>query len=450
MVLSSGAAAPIEVVPAVGDVEANLEVVGRSDLGGAGRFGAVAVVGTTVIVAVDPPETGPSCAPATAKVVDLKDPKRPALVAELGLPTGSNAADIAASSVATEAYTGDLVAIALRSQSGAQGVCTVPTVDDVVYYDVTDPAVPKALGRSPGCPTCPPGSDAVSLAQRGDGRVLSVRAAAGTVVVDDIGNPARPTTLGRWTAPAPAPDGCPGVTWVRDVELRDDGQGALVVLDDGRVHDLDLSDPTAPAGAAGTAPAAGGSDATAAGFAVVMPVGARTLAIVSEEGLDNSCTGAPGSRGLRLFELTGATPLEREPVRFPGQAGPGRLVASGELAYVTWHEQGLRVLDMGQVRPRVVAQFIPAQPAVEGVGLLPNHVLVVDRSSGLYVLERPDEAGAGSSFWSDLVGLLPYLGFAGLLVAALVIPQLAMGRAPGRSHVPSPVPEPTRAPRGSG
>jgi hypothetical protein len=196
-----------------------------------------------------------------------------------------------------------------------------------------------------------------------------------------------------------------------------------------------------------------------------MPVGARTLAIVSDEGPerpperdggperpperdggpDGAC-GGEGGPGLRLLELSGGAPRDLEPVRFTSGASPGRLVASGELAYVAWHGDGLRVVDFGQVRPRTVAQFIPVQAAVVGVGLLPNHVVAVDRNSGLYVLERPDEAGARSSFWSDLVGLLPYLGFAGLLVAAIVIPQLAMGRAPGRSSVPSPAPEPARPP----
>jgi hypothetical protein len=441
--LSSGVASATEV-------EANLEVVGRSDLGGGGRFGAVAVVGTTVIVAVDPPETGPSCARATVKVVDVEDPKRPKVVADLELPAGSSAADIAATSVTTDAYTGDLVAIALRSHTGAQGVCTVPRDDDVVYFDVTDPAGPRTLGRSRGCPGCPRGSDAVSLAQRGDGRVVSARAAAGTVVVDALATPAAPAPLGRWTAPAAGDsDTCRGVPWVRDVELRDDGHGALVVLDDGRVHDLDLSDPATPGGAEGAGPVAAEPATSAASFAAVLPIGARTLAVVSEDLSHDSCAGAPADRGLRVFELDGGTPVEREPVRFPGEGRPGRLVASGELAYVAWHERGVRVLDMGQVRPRAVAQFIPADPAVVGVGLLANHVVVTDTNSGLYVLERPDEAGSRSSFWSDLVGLLPYLGFAGLLVAAIVIPELALGRAPGRSHVPSPVPEPTRTPRRS-
>lgn len=416
-------------------VEANLEVVASSDLGGPGRFGPVAVVGTTAMVAVDGPEAQPSCAGATVKVVDVKDPERPAVVADLELPTGRSATDVAAVAVATEAFAGDLVAVALGPLVGPEGPCPAPNVDDVAYFDVTDPAAPRALGGTDRCPTCPLGSEAVSLAQRGDGRVLSVRAAAGTVVVEDAGSHEGRTELARWPAPGPSPgaDGCAATPWVRDVELQDDGQGALVVLGDGRVHHLDLSDAAAPAGAEGTGPTAG----SVAAFAAVVPVGALTLGIVAEEG----CTDGPDARGLRVFELEpGTTPVEREPVHFPGGSGPGRLVASGELAYVAWHGQGVRVLDMGQVRPRVVAQFIPPAGDVVGVGLLPDHVVVTDRTSGLYVLERPEEAGDEPAFWSQFLGILPYLGFAGVLAASFLVPRLAMGRARAGSGAGSPVP----------
>ncbi len=421
-------------------VEANLEVVGRSDLGGPGRFGAVAVVGTTAVVAADPPEPGPSCPRATAKVVDARDPERPAVVADLELPAGRRVTDMAAVPVVADLFTGDLVAVALGPLVGPDGPCPAPNADDVAYFDVTDPAEPRALGGTDRCATCPLGSEAVSLAQRGDGRVLSVRAAEGTVVVEDAGSHEGRMELARWPAPLPSPGagGCAATPWVRDVELQDDGQGALVVLGDGRVHHLDLSDPAAPAGAEGTA----ATDGSAAAFAAVVPVGALTLGIVAEAG----CTDAPDAGGLRVFELEpGTTPVEREPVRFPGGSGPGRLVASGELAYVAWHGQGVRVLDMGQVRPRAVAQFIPAAADVVGVGLLPDHVVVTDRTSGLYVLERPDEGGDESSFWSSFVGILPYLGFAGVLAATFLVPRLVAGRAAAGSGAGSPVP--SRVPR---
>jgi hypothetical protein len=422
-------------------VEANLEVVGRSDLGGASWFGAVAVIWTTAIVAADPPGPGTSCQ-AGAKVVDVKDPKQPGVVAELDLPAGMGAADIDVVPVATDTFTGDVAAIALARLPG----CPVDGGDDLAYYDVTDPAAPRPLGRAPACPGCPAGARSVSLAERADGRVLSVRATVDVVVVEDRREPARGVEVARWIAPPPAPRaGCPATAVVQAVELHDDGQGALVVLADGRVFDLDLADPAAPVSAEGTPPPTVGPAREGTAFAAVMPVGAHTVAAVAEDGLADACTEAP-NRGLRTFELTlGATPVPTEPVQFPGPSGPGRLVASGELVYATWHAQGLRVLDLGQVRPRAVAQFIPADADVVGVGLLPDHIVVTDRTSGLYVLERPDEAGREPSFWSEFTGLLPYIGGAGVMTAAFVVPRLAMGRSPLGSRARVPVP--SRAPR---
>ena len=422
--LWAGAASGTEVV------EAYLDVVGQTDLGGGGPFDDVAVVGTTAVVAGD-------CPDAAVRVVGIKDARRPAVVSTVSLPPGTRAAEVDAASVLTPAFTGDLLALALAP-------CGRGTSPGAVFYDVSDPAAPRFLGDTPGCDGCGPRTASMSLAQRGDGRAVSLRhAAPGTVVLEDVSDPRRPAVLGRWSPPDAVPPSCVRGE-VRSAVLQDDGQGAVVVLSDGRVFQLDLGQPTQPS-AVGDDPAPAG----AGGYGAVMPVGARTLAIVADEGSDGACA-REGGPGLRLLELSGGVPRELDPVRFTTGAAPGRLVASGELAYVAWHGDGLRIVDLGQVRPRAVAQFIPAQPAVVGVGLLPNHVVAVDRNSGLYVLERPEEAGNRSSFWSDLVGLLPYLGFAGLLVAAIVIPQLAMGRAPGRSHVPSPVPEPTRAPRSSG
>ena len=76
-------------------------------------------------------------------------------------------------------------------------------------------------------------------------------------------------------------------------------------------------------------------------------------------------------------------------------------MASGEQAFVAWHTDGLRVIDLGLVTPRTVAQFVPVDPDVIGVALLASYVVAVDRSSGLYVLDRPEE-GHPESFWTKL------------------------------------------------
>jgi hypothetical protein len=134
-----------------------------------------------------------------------------------------------------------------------------------------------------------------------------------------------------------------------------------------------------------------------------------------------------------ITELTG--------VNYPSPAAPGRLVASGELAFVAWHADGLRVLDVGQVRPRTVAQFVPATPApaVVGVAVLGPYLMVTDAGSGLYVLRRPDE-GTRESLWSKIKGAAGFMSIPLLLGAVWAVPRLAMGAQPvtGRSPVPVP------------
>ena len=401
-------------VPAGADViEANLELVARSDLGGPATFGDVTVVGTVAIVATD----GPGCAGAV-KVVDVKDPAKPRVVASLGLPAGTTAGDLDSLTVDAPAFAGNLLAVALAPCAGGPSPA-------VAYYDVTDPAAPRLVGQTAGAAS-------VSLAQRGDGRVVAARATAAGVEIDDLTDPARPAVLGRWRgAGAGAGGGACAAA-----QLYDSGDAAVAVLAGGRAYDLDLTDPGNPA-AADPAEGAGGPVG-------VLPLGNRTIAIVAE---DAACGGPAGGRGLRVLTLDrGVAPAEGAPVRYPGEHSPGRLVTSGALAYVAWHGAGLRVVDFGEVQARVVAQFAPTRADVVGVGLLSEHVVVTDSASGLYVLKRPDEGGGRATFWSQFLSLLPYLGFAGVLAAAFLLPRAVAGRAAARSgsRVPTPVPVPRR------
>ncbi len=433
---------------AVADViEANLMVVGRSDLNGGGSFGDVTVVATTAVVAVGPPPA-PGCAsPSDARVVDIKDPRKPRVSSVIPIPPGMGVDDVESASVATAMFTGDLVALAVAP---LYGPCGDGMEGFVAYYDVTDPDRPQSLGRSAGCRSCGSGRTAVSLATRTDGRVLAARVdGAGIgVAIDDVSDPARPAALALWTVPPPAGgqpagSGCLTTALV-GARFHDDGEGAVVVISDGRVYDLDLSDPSLPF-AAEPAPAPGDALGRAGTHAAIVPLVNRTIAIVAEEGIDASCADPPADRGLRVLALDrGAAPREESPVRFPGAMAPGRLVASGALAYVAWHKDGVRVIDFGQVRARTVAQFVPIQADVVGVGLLPEHVVVTDRASGLYVLERPDEGGARAAFWSQFLSLLPYLGFAAIASALVLVPRLVAGRGAAPSPAGSPAPTPVR------
>ena len=418
-------------------IEVALRAVGHTDLGG-GSWDDVAVVGTTAIVS---PAAGTSCGPSAAAVVDLKDPRRPRPVATVPAAGGLAVVAVAAAAVAVAApaFTGDLAAVAVRSCApGAAGA-------GVVYYDVTVPSRPRLLGRLDRA-----AARSVSVAARKDGRVIAAVVSgdgAGVVLaLDDVTDPTRPQPVGRW-APSAAPGAARCPEDAADVELADTGDRAMVTVPGGDVYDLDLSEPAGPV-VAGRIPARPGGGR--ARDAVALPVGRRTLAVVAEDDAPGGgCTPGTDGRGLRLLNLAAdASPSDAGEVRLPSPAAPGRLVASGELAFVAWHGDGLRVVDLGQVAPRTVAQFVPAATGetadVVAVALAGDHLAVTDRRSGLYLLERPAE-GHRESIWDRVKSSIPFVAVPLILATVMTVPRLAMGRSPATSRSPSPVA--ARAPR---
>ncbi|HTJ74076.1 MAG TPA: hypothetical protein VL337_01820 [Acidimicrobiales bacterium] len=409
MALPASAQAPVEV---------NLEVIGHSDLGGGTAWDDVAVAGTTAVVSGAP---GPGACPGTPpKVVDLKDPRHPRPVADLPVPAGVAVVDLDA--------TGDLVVAATRTCGRPEGL---------LYFDVTDPSQPRLVGQ-----TARTEPAAVAMAARGDGRVVVATVSTAGVVVDDATDPSHPVTPARWASPAgdgSSIGGCGPVT--SGVGLAEAGDRAVAVFGDGAVYDLDVPDPAqiVPVGHAPPSAAAGRPS-----FATVVPVGRRTLAVVSEQ--DRAC-GADNQagRGLRLLALDRQSgPADAGEVRLPSPAAPGRVAASGELAFVAWHADGLRVVDLGQVSPRVVAQFIPGAADVVGVAIQPDHVLAVDRASGLYVLRRPDE-GSPESLAQKIKNAAGFVIFPLGAALLITVPRLAMGRQGATSRSRAPVP--ARVPR---
>lgn len=411
-------------------VEVGLKVVGRSDLGSTGTYGDVTVVGTTAVVATEAPATASSPCPLSALVVvDLKDARRPQTVAPVPLPAGMTAATLDSLAMDTPAFRGDLLGIALVRRPGAAGACGGP--ERVAWYDVTDAGHPRPVAETAGV-------SSVSLAARRDGRVVAVASEAGGVRVLEVTDPAHPATLGRWRDPAPAGAGACTPT----ARLDEDGLAAVFVRGDGGVYELDLADAANPSAAG---PTRGDSPPANAG-AAVLTLGNRTLALVSQ----SDCRPAPTNPGrLRVLTVAaGVAPVEDDPVQYPGPGGPGRIVASGALAYVAWQGAGLRVIDFGEVRPRTVAAFSPGGADVVGVGLLPDHVVVTDANLGLYVLERPAEGGGRAGFWSQFLGVAPYLGFPLVALAFALLPRFAARRTPAAA--PAPAPTPARVRRRSG
>ncbi|MGH9164383.1 MAG: hypothetical protein ACRDZW_02575, partial [Acidimicrobiales bacterium] len=283
------------VVPA-GEAQ-GLSVVGHSDLGGQGLNGEVAVVGNTAVVAAGymPMNTmqnantlraainiAPPCVTVPVKVVDISDPTRPRVTATIAVPEAQAASDVDALAVSTPSFTGDLVAVAFATCQYDQkvfkdfGIVQVSSYKDrgVAYYDVSDQARPRLLGRyfadfelsdADTLPCAPPpaGSDqrcaadqfSVQLKRIADGRILSVSSKmdsasantpAGDVRLVDVTDPAKPTQLGTWPPLGDAPPrtsnhGCYPRSGSRSAQFSNDGTRLFVPYLDGGLFMLDVA-----------------------------------------------------------------------------------------------------------------------------------------------------------------------------------------------------------------
>ncbi|MDP9389369.1 MAG: hypothetical protein M3Q48_15985, partial [Actinomycetota bacterium] len=311
-------------------------VVGYSDLGGRGLNGPLAVVGTTAVVAagyvpmgtmsnantrIASLNTGPPCVTVPVNVVDLSDPSRPRVAGTIPVPAGQAAADVDALHVSTPAFTGDLVAIAFATcqldyDTFLQRFVVQPgsfADRGVAYYDVSNPAAPRFLGRyladfddrDPDAPPCGPGADvncaqdqfSVRLQRLRDGRILSISSKpdavqnaspSGDIRIVEVTDPTRPTQLASWptldNAPATSSNnGCFPRAGGRSAQLSPDGTRLLVPYLDGGLFVLDVRDLANPTVLGQwTYPADWNVEGQAAHVAPA-EVGGRRLALVSEE-----------------------------------------------------------------------------------------------------------------------------------------------------------------------
>ena len=274
-----------------------LQVVGHSDLGGDGLNGEVAVAGTTAVVATGfiPMNTmqnantlrasiniAPPCETVPVKVVDISDPARPRVTAQIPTPQFQVASDVAALQVSTPAFTGDLVAISYatcqydRNVFRDFGIVQIGSYADrgVAYYDVTDPARPRLLSRyvadfelilenTPPCGPPPGGSDnrcakdqfSVELKRLADGRIMSVSSKmdsgavntpAGDVRLVEVTDPTKPTQLSTWpllgqSPPRTSNNGCYPRSGSRSASFSQDGRRLYVPFLDGGMYVFDIA-----------------------------------------------------------------------------------------------------------------------------------------------------------------------------------------------------------------
>ena len=314
----------------------HVSLVGHHNLGGGGLNGDVAVVGNTAVVGAGlVPFTGYHterynplpCFTVSAKVVSVRNPRRPQLLATIPLPAGVAAIDVDALRVRTRSFRGVLAAIALDdgpSQQGPTGCVPTaanpgPTFVDrgIVYYDISSPRSPQLLGRyqadadavpagtAPcgpppgGSPvSCATGQHSVDLVQRGR-RLLSVSVEpaasqganirpSGDVRIVDVTDPRSPRQVGAFPPlgqrPHPfANNGCSPFVNGHSAEFAPGGRSALAAYMDEGLYHLDLANPAAPRllGKASYPPTRE-LEGNAA-YATSARVGRRRLALVSED-----------------------------------------------------------------------------------------------------------------------------------------------------------------------
>lgn len=229
-----------------------LTLLGHSDLGGLGRnagmwtYKGYAYVGATCSVAA---------AGKTTKVVDVRDPAHPKLLAGIPWPANSRAAEVKVASVETASFTGDLLAATLE-QCNAQGPM------GTILWDVTDPANPKELATF----QTETGVHTLWVTQSGDKALVllalpyaeryQLESGGSTggpeFRIVDASNPRAPAQIGAWSMveqlgihPREGHGSSPA-SLLHEVAASPDGKTAYLAWWDSGVVMLDLSDPTKP------------------------------------------------------------------------------------------------------------------------------------------------------------------------------------------------------------
>ncbi len=124
------------------------------------------------------------------------------------------------------------------------------------------------------------------------------------------------------------------------------------------------------------------------------------------------------------------------------------VVTDGSRVYAAWGADGLRVLDLASGSPSEVGSFVPpvppvppagpgatpAVPHVAGVDQTADHIVVADRDSGLWVLDKRPPAGTRGYWLADAKGAVHAFGDAVLHGAAddlaLTSPVAGMAASP--------------------
>ena len=383
------------------------------------------------------------------RVVEVTDPRAPRPLADWGAKRELGLDDDSGLGL-------DPVVYAHSVRASADGLRAYVSYWDagVLLFDLADPEAPRLLGRTRFPPGAEGNAHSVDLA---DGEQVLIEA---DEVLDVVGHAIRvespPSLAGLIAAggslPAPPwPDttqvtgelaylgrGCPAGDWTTALAGRGaridtpdpypaDPQGRIALLDRGGCPFRDKVERAKDAGALGavlintvdaplTPQSAGGP---VGAFGIANSDGERLKAALRDERVE--VTLAEDLReyhdfgGLRLWSLadpsnpqplaTYQTPRSHvDPVEGPAEEGrfsAHNPVVRGNLLFVSWYTDGVRVLDIedpaapreiaswtppARAQPRAIRTYLGDAPQVWGVAVEGDLIVASDINSGLYVL----------------------------------------------------------------
>jgi choice-of-anchor B domain-containing protein len=354
----------------------------------------------------------PARCPATGvRIIDLADPAHPALVGAIATIPGTSQEDIYVASVATSAFTGDLLVTGIQACNRASDAQR-----GVDLWDVTNPRAPQHLAfwsSGPGGSGAQGGHE-LDLVVRGDHVYMGVAVPyseslehRGDFRMVDLTDPRNPVELSAWGATIDGGIVQAGGQTFFGHSARFNAAGTMVVVsywDAGAIL-LDVTDPAHPA-LIGRTPYPAGA-----------PVANHSTWFAADETLLLSADEYGGPQagrwgGLRVWDIHDPrNPVQIAEFLTPDAASgrPGGAfqytihnpIVRGTTAYLSWYADGVRVLDIADPRaPREIGGFVPPASAdpygyfppsamVWGVYSDDDLVLLSDINGGLYVLRTP-------------------------------------------------------------
>jgi choice-of-anchor B domain-containing protein len=354
----------------------------------------------------------PARCPATGvRIIDLADPAHPALVGAIATIAGTSQEDIYVASVATPAFTGDLLVTGIQACNRASNAQR-----GVDLWDVTNPRAPQHLAfwsSGPGGSGAQGGHE-LDLVVRGDHVYMGVAVPyseslehRGDFRMVDVTDPRNPVELSAWGATIDGGINPAGGQTFFGHSARFNAVGTMVVVsywDAGAIL-LDVTDPAHPS-MIGRTPYPAGA-----------PVADHSTWFAADETLLLSADEYGGPQagrwgGLRIWDIHDPhNPVQIAEYLTPDASSgrPGGAfqytihnpIVRGTTAYLSWYADGVRVLDIADPRaPREIGSFVPPSSAdpygyfptsamVWGVYSDDDLVLLSDINGGLYVLRTP-------------------------------------------------------------